>query len=173
MTFYLHIAHSLDRQLRKLSASCKKSEYAVHKCEQLLQDIRDFGVHHEKISSKRTKKGEARIRNCVKYDMGAGFRLVTVMNDNHLFVTFLGSHDDTDQWFVRHKADDFIPENPYYGCEEISVEEGGDGTELRGDSHLDEVDDYEKQLEERLDESILLSVFQGLNRNRLVENESL
>lgn len=165
MDFYLHISRLLERQLEKLSTSSKKSELAVLKCRQLLSDMREYGLQHERVFSKRTRKGEQRIKNCVKYNMGGGYRLVTIMVNDYLFVTFLGSHDETDIWFSRHKNDDFLPEDPSYTWEKITFAESSENdTSLIG-AELVEVDVYEAELEARLDDTILLSIFQGLNRN--------
>jgi hypothetical protein len=168
MDFYLHVARLLERQLEKLSTSRKKSELAVLKCRQLLSDMREYGLQHERVRTKRTRKGEQRIKNCTKYNMGGGYRLVTVMVDNHLFGTFFGSHDETDLWFDRHKTDDFLPEDPSYIWERICLSCNlVNNTSLIG-AELVEIDIYEAQLEARLNETILLSIFQGLNRNNPV-----
>jgi len=168
MDFCLHVARSLERQLEKLSTSSKKSELAVLKCRQLLCDMREYGLQQERVLTKRTRKGEKRIKNCVKYNMGQGYRLVTVMIDNNLFVTFFGSHDETDLWFDRHKTDDFLPEDPSYIWERICLSCNlVNNTSLIG-AELVEIDVYEAQLEARLDETILLSIFKGLNRNNPV-----
>lgn len=150
----------------KLMSSSKISEQAALRCLQLLEDIRKCGVHNERVLIKRTRKGEHRIKNCVKYDMGGGFRLVTVMNGDDLFVLFLGSHDETDQWFDSHKADDLVVEKSVYRSERVSLEENDENELLSDDPGLFEADAYELQLEAKLDETILLSIFQGLNRNR-------
>lgn len=165
MDFYLHMTRLLMRQLEKLSVSSKKSELAVLKCRQLLRDMREYGLQHERVLSKRTRKGEQRIKNCVKYNMGGGYRLVTVMVDNHLFVAFFGSHDETDLWFDRHKTDDFLPEDPSYIWEKIQLSGNTVNNRSFIREELVEIDVYEAQLEARLDETILLSIFQGLNRN--------
>ncbi|PHR29925.1 MAG: hypothetical protein COA36_03500 [Desulfotalea sp.] len=163
MIFYLHIAHSLDRQLQKNSTSLTKSDLAVLKCRQLLCDIREYGLRHEQVLNKRTRKGEKRLKNCVKYDMGAGWRLVTVMNNNHLFLTFLGSHDGTDQWFSRHKGEDFLPENHNYSCRRIRITDRIGRVVVLGGGELSEADVYEAELEAKLDEVTLLSIFRGLS----------
>ncbi|BHH85419.1 hypothetical protein LA52FAK_37080 [Desulforhopalus sp. 52FAK] len=144
------------------------------KCRQLLSDMREFGLHHKKVATKRTRKGEQRLKNCVKYDMGAGYRLVTVMNDSHLFVTHLGTHDETDQWFDRHKGDDFTPENSSYKWERVEIQEHENSSQSITGAGLSDADEYEAQLEAKLNESLLLSIFQGLNRNRQeVANENV
>ena len=168
MDFYLHVTRSLERQLEKLATSNKKSELAVLKCRQLLSDMREYGLQHERVLTKRTRKGEQRIKNCIKYNMGGGYRLVTVMVDNHLFGTFFGSHDETDIWFDRHKADDFIPEDPCYIWERIQLSDNTVNNKSLIGAEVVEIDLYEAELEARLNETILLSIFQGLNRNNPV-----
>ncbi|TKB11606.1 hypothetical protein [Desulforhopalus sp. IMCC35007] len=166
MNLTLHIAQSLDRQMDKLIHSSRISEQAVYRFLQLLEDIRKYGVHGEKVLIKRTRNGEQRIKNCVKYDLGGGFRLVTVMIGDNLFVPFLGSHDETDQWLDRHKADDFVVDNAVYRSEQVVLADNEENDVLSEAEELDDTDTYERQLEAKLDETILLSIFQGLNRNR-------
>ena len=174
MVFYLHLSCSLERQLDKITDSSSYVNCVMLKCRQLLSDMREFGLHHEKVVSKRTRKGEQRLKNCVKYDMGAGYRLVTVMNDSHLFVTHLGTHDETDQWFDRHKGDDFTPENSSYNLERVDIREHENVSQSLVGAELIDSDEYEAQLEAKLNESLLLSIFHGLNRNRQgVAKESL
>lgn len=168
MDFYLHMARSLERRLEKPSTTCEKMELARLKCRQLLRDIREYGIHHERVLSKRTRKGEHRIKNCVKYDMGGGYRLVTVMDGNHLIALFLGSHDETDRWFDRHKGDNFIVKHPMYSEEWICFPPDDNSSTSCSETKLLETDAYEVQLEAKLDETTLLAVFQGLNRNRPV-----
>jgi hypothetical protein len=51
-----------------------------------------------------TNHGESRIKHCVKYDIGGGFRLVTVQTDRMLGLLYVGSHDDTDRWLDSHSG---------------------------------------------------------------------
>lgn len=53
-----------------------------------------------------TNHGERRIRDCVKYDIGDGWRLVTQQNDKACTFLFVGNHDDTDKWLEGHKGED-------------------------------------------------------------------
>lgn len=46
----------------------------------------------------RTQHGEKRIRKCIKYDLGWGFRLITVLCSDCLFICYLGPHDGCDRW---------------------------------------------------------------------------
>jgi hypothetical protein len=90
------------------------------------------------------------------------------MVGNHLFVTFLGSHDETDLWFERHKNDNFTPDNPIYTREKVGLFNELDTDRSLIEAERVEIDVYEAELEARLNETILLSIFQGLNRNHSV-----
>lgn len=165
MTIFIHLAPTLERQLERTSDYNKKGHLAILKCRQLLLDLKMYGPNHESVMVKRTRHGEHRIKNCVKYDMGSGYRLVTVMNGNYLFVTFLGSHDETDLWFDRHKGDSFNPENPIYDWELLAIDENGDSQDTGTREGVIDHDLYERELEAKLDDNVLLSIFSGLDRN--------
>lgn len=50
----------------------------------------------------RTAHGEKRIRKCVKYDLGWGHRLVTLLRGDILFICCLGTHDECDRWLEKN-----------------------------------------------------------------------
>jgi hypothetical protein len=50
----------------------------------------------------RTAHGEKRIRKCVKYDLGWGFRLITLLRNNVLYICCLGPHDQCDRWLAEN-----------------------------------------------------------------------
>ncbi|HSL39012.1 MAG TPA: hypothetical protein VK857_01475 [Desulforhopalus sp.] len=158
---YLHLARTLDKQLQLLRRSGKKAELAVCRYDQLVKDLRGFGVRHDAVFSKRTKNGENRLKNCVKYDLGGGYRLVTVRSADHLMLTFVGGHDEANQWIERHRYDSFEPQDALYAVEEI---EGSWGEEpgFGGEENIEQEDPYEAELNARLDQSTLQKVFQGL-----------
>src|SRR3990167_11314540 len=49
-----------------------------------------------------TNEGESRLRHCVKYDLGDGYRLVTVQTDRFIFFCYVGDHVDVGRWLDRH-----------------------------------------------------------------------
>ena len=55
------------------------------------------------ITLKVTNQGESRIRNCVKYDLGDGWRLVTCQTNKTCTFLFVGDHEDTESWLDGHK----------------------------------------------------------------------
>ena len=54
--------------------------------------------HHMDAIGSFTKYGEKRIRNCRKYDLGCGYRLITLQRGNTVFISFLGTHDSCQRW---------------------------------------------------------------------------
>lgn len=170
---YLHISRLLAKQTKELMKAGKKGERIVATYEMIVDRLRQEGCRDDKIFCKRTKKGEQRMKNCVKYDLGSGYRLITVRSGDHLFITFLGGHDDADTWFNRHRYDIFTPDKSLYTSELIEPK-----TKLfsNEEAELEPVPDnddlYEEELQAKLDDSILKSVFQGLYSSRSATNES-
>lgn len=54
-----------------------------------------------------TKHGETRIAKCLKYDLGDGWRLVTVQDNRTCGFIFVGDHEDVDAFLDRHKGSCF------------------------------------------------------------------
>ena len=166
MIRYIHYSWSLEKQLGGLRKAGRKGELAVGKCEIILNDISKYGCQCETVLCQRTRNGELRIKNCVKYDLGGGYRLVTIRVECHLFIPFVGSHDDTDQWIEHHRYDTFIPRKLLYRCEErVALSDLAEKNHSQPQMVDDFADEYEDQLIARLDESQLKSIFQGLFMN--------
>lgn len=56
---------------------------------------------------KLTNHGETRIAKCLKYDLGDGWRLVTVQDDRTCGFIFLGDHDDVERFLDQQKGSRF------------------------------------------------------------------
>ena len=56
---------------------------------------------------KQTNHGESRIPKCVKYDLGDGWRLVSVQDKKTCGFIFLGTHDEVDKFLDTHKGTRF------------------------------------------------------------------
>lgn len=54
-----------------------------------------------------TNHGESRIPNCVKYDLGSGWRLVTVHDSRTCGFIFVGDHEDVDRFLDQNKGKKF------------------------------------------------------------------
>lgn len=51
---------------------------------------------------KQTKHGESRLRNCVKYDLAAAARLITIQRNGYCILLYCGDHEDCDRWLKTH-----------------------------------------------------------------------
>ena len=51
-----------------------------------------------------TNHGERRIPNCVKYDLGYGWRLVTQQTERSCVFVIVGDHDDIDRWLDNNRG---------------------------------------------------------------------
>ena len=51
-----------------------------------------------------TNHGENRIQHCVKYDLGKGYRLVTIKHKGVISLEFVGNHNETDKWLDRNSG---------------------------------------------------------------------
>jgi hypothetical protein len=168
---YLHISRNIDRCLERLRRRGSQGVLAESQYLQIIECIRQGKWRSNIISCKRTKNGEYRLKNCVKYDLGHGYRLVTVKEGNNLFITFVGSHDQTDRWIDTHRYDDFCQDDKLYITETMETmdrDETSSPDELSGglpsDSSL-EPDEFEEQLVDKIDDAMLKMVFSGLFKN--------
>lgn len=60
---------------------------------------------------KTTNHGESRLSKCVKYDLAGRARLITIQDDDIIFLLFAGEHSDADKWLDRHKDMKFVVDN--------------------------------------------------------------
>lgn len=166
---FLRCSKSLDRQLEELNRADRKARHAVRQCQEILANIRSKGLTDRFFINKRTKCGEARLENCVKYDLGNGYRMITIRWKNHLFIPFVGTHDKADLWLENNRLQDCRKNQSAYTFEKLECDHGScDPSQSRG--CLEEHDEYEKSLLERIDDKILRQVFNGLV-NQPVMNE--
>ncbi|MGB3210255.1 MAG: hypothetical protein WBB19_06075 [Desulforhopalus sp.] len=164
MTHHLLIARTLEKKLSALRQAGKRGRLAVTQCESLLDQMSREGPLAEEVYRKRTKNGENRISNCVKYDLGSGYRLITVKDGQNIFVPFVGGHDETDLWLDHHRYDGYLADDPAFVSEDIRTG-CQPNTEHRENIDLEEhpvIDVYEEQLLAKIDETLLKTVFQGL-----------
>ncbi len=161
MLQYLHFSPRFCKQLRALARSDKKGCLAAEQADLIIEAYKSCSVEPEEIKAKRTKHGESRLRNCLKYDLGGGYRLVTLREGVRLFFVCVGSHDDTDLWLEKNRGygigSEFHPEF-FETIPLLKPEgEGGDKGEALPDGDHDDL--YEDDLLSRVDEKTLRQLF--------------
>ena len=164
---YLHISRNIDRYLEILCMRGRQGTLAASQYLQIIECFRQAKWRSNVINCKRTKNGEYRLKNCVKYDLGHGYRLVTVKDGQNLYITFVGSHDQTDRWIETHRYDCFCEDDSLYFSEKIDPDEPDTAVPLSESfppNSSIESDEYEQQLIDKIDEAALKMVFSGLFR---------
>lgn len=155
----LYISPFVEKQVDELQSSSRKGRLAldtyVSVCE-ILQEGDEF-------FSKRTKHGENRLVGCVKYDLGSGYRLVTVRKKRDVHLVCLGTHDEVDTWLERNR--NWAPSSSVKILQLAREKE----TLVAGEEDVTEPDIYEEHLLEKVDEDVLKYVFAGLFRKRKVQ----
>lgn len=80
-------ARSLERRLLALRKADKQGIAAAERAERIIAFLAKGQAEMQKISNKLTKHGELRLRNCLKFDLGGGYRLVCITSES--FTLFL------------------------------------------------------------------------------------
>lgn len=101
MIDYVHIHSRLLNQLDEFKYKKNVDAFAAKKANAVINAL-VAGVKPTK-AGKLTRNGDARIKNCLKYNLGKGFRLVCVKDGRFFFVLFAGSHDRCDTWMNKHR----------------------------------------------------------------------
>ena len=89
---------ALDRMWRSGAERKKKAEkvfVVLGRLSKGLEAFRDLQV---------TDHGESRIKSCIKYELGGGYRLVTVHRDKTITLCYVGNHADCDHWLETNSG---------------------------------------------------------------------
>lgn len=99
----LFISEKVDHRITVLRRTGKAEKALAAKAVRIIDHLASGTVRHrvEAVGS-LTKSGEKRIRNCRKYDLGCGYRLITLQRGGNAYVPFLGTHDECQRWLARN-----------------------------------------------------------------------
>jgi mRNA-degrading endonuclease YafQ of YafQ-DinJ toxin-antitoxin module len=149
----IHQTRRFAKQLEALTRADKSGKDAVQRAREIITRLQHNPIDPA-AENKRTHHGELRLKNCRKYDLACGFRLIGLRREKRLIFVFIGSHDDYRLWI----------DNNRYSLDEIDSEPidslHHDQEKSRGDIQArHEPDEYEQQLSARLDDRLLREVF--------------
>lgn len=151
---YVHTR--VERELQKLQNQENTPAFAAKKADQIIRSL--VSGTKPALAGKLTRNGDARIKKCLKYDLGKGYRLICVKERKAIYVLYAGSHDSCDTWIDKNKnlrIETFMEYLNCYGghvveeCEHsISCEEACDH-------------DYDDILMEKITQKDLREIFHG------------
>jgi hypothetical protein len=157
-----------DRTLEELRSQGCYGAVAAAKADELICLISGRADARGRDKFRFTRKGEYRIRNCRKVDLGCGYRIVCIQKDQRLVLLYIGTHDDCFRWIDRHRTAEYDLES----VEERAWIEVGTALPVQPASckTLNEeeryAEEYEASLMCQLDDAVLRKVFSGLIERR-------
>jgi len=145
--------------MKRLRKGGGTASLAVHRAEEIIKGLSVKERRMIEDSSRRLKYGDLRIEYCLKYNLGSGYRLICVKQENYIIISYIGSHDDCDRWLENNRGfrSAFNEESQKIIFKkkfkkEIKLSED----ELALDTENDNI------LMKKINEKILRSVFSGL-----------
>lgn len=98
----LTVIFSKDHGFQQQMVTLRNSGGMAGRAYQKVGEVRNAIELGVTSASRFTNNGESRIKNCSKYDLGDGYRLVTVQSGDVVIFCYVGSHDDTDKWLMKN-----------------------------------------------------------------------
>lgn len=95
---------TFDRALQKAFLTGAQHRKRHDRVKVVLGSLRDPDPF---ITLQVTNHGETRIKNCRKYDLGDGWRLVTAQSEKVCTFLFVGTHEDTERWLEGHEGESY------------------------------------------------------------------
>lgn len=106
----VHRDPKFDKRLEGLHKEGKKAANAARKAREIIARMVHLGGLSPEQFGGLTRHGEARIANCLKYDLGAGYRMVCISSEPHLFLMAIGTHDECHRWIENNRGLEPAPE---------------------------------------------------------------
>gem|GEM_PF-471665 len=95
----VHISAEVQSRLNSLKKSGKAGISLAQKVAHVIEGLAFEGARRRlNAVGSLTKFGEKRIKKCRKFDLGCGFRLITLQQGDRIFILFLGAHDECQRW---------------------------------------------------------------------------
>ena len=104
MIYFIHLTHRFEKQLGAMRHAEKMAVSATHKADGIITRIMGSGHRPLHEAGKLSRHGECRIQNAVKYDIGKGYRMFGVKEDNSLYLLFIGHHDACSTWIENNRG---------------------------------------------------------------------
>lgn len=157
MIRFLHLTHRFEKQLEAMGRSHKMAVAASRKADAIIARLLENGQGPLNEAGKISRHGEHRIRNAVKFDIGKGYRMLGVKEEDDLTLLFVGTHDDCAAWIENNRR----LETP---CERTRIRtlEAEHGPASATPPPASTEPDYDDLLLARITEQDLNVVFQGL-----------
>ena len=98
----VHRDSRFDKQMESLQRAGKKAALAAKEADKIIVRLIN-GATPDQVGVWTTQRDD-RIDHCIKYNLGSGYRLITSRHEDHLFVLYIGTHDECHRWLKNNKG---------------------------------------------------------------------
>jgi len=108
---FVYISPKVENRIESLKKYGKAGNSLAQKVIRIIESLTS-GVIRSPIDSisRYTSYGENRIKNCRKYDLGCGYRLITLQRGQKIFIPFFGTHDECQRWLENNSRLKKVPD---------------------------------------------------------------
>ncbi len=160
----VHISPNVIKQLKALRKGGGNASQAAEHARNVINQALG-GIVSPKQIGRLTRYGEARIPNCIKFDLVRGYRLVAVMGKKEISFLFAGSHDECDHWVKNNAGFEALADNGTAGVSQVihNADEEHPPCRMQEKPEAEmEADDYDTLLLRDLTDRDLREIFCGL-----------
>ena len=162
--FYVYQDANLNKQIKALLKGGANSAPAARHAQSIIEQFINGGSANLKNPGRLTRYGDARIKNCLKFDLVRSYRLVAVLVESGIAFLYVGSHAECDHW-IKHNA--WIEPNLDKKRNTITeiMEQECLRKEIAGEAEADDFEpDYDSLIFQDITEGDLRHIFSGLCR---------
>jgi hypothetical protein len=99
----LHVSAKVEDRIEKLKKSGKAGNALAQRAQSIIESLASGkALNTAGAVASFTKYGEKRIKNCRKFDLGCGYRLIALQRGQTLFIPIFGTHDECQRWLDDH-----------------------------------------------------------------------
>ena len=98
----IHLDPKLGKCLTALKRGSRRACLAAERVESIIEELKRENISPGQVCA-FTLNGEARIKGCRKYNLGAGYRLITLKQGTDMYLLFAGTHDDCTRWIENNR----------------------------------------------------------------------
>lgn len=100
MPTWVHISFKVERQLATLERQENTLSIAAIRSRRIIDAL--MKGERPTRAGLLKRKTDKRVKNCFKFDLGSGFRLICIREGKNIYVLFVGDHDSADTWLDNY-----------------------------------------------------------------------
>ncbi|MCL5406637.1 MAG: hypothetical protein M1398_07960 [Deltaproteobacteria bacterium] len=165
-TLHVYQDANLTKQLKALLKGGANGAPAARHAQTIIDRFVEAGLFDPRLMGRLTRYGDARIKNCIKFDLVRGYRLVAALLDHGIAFLYVGSHDECDHWLKNNAG-----LKPILSKKRNRVVAAGESAavEILEENELEmnaREPDYDERLLRNITEKDLRKIFCGLCKKR-------